>query len=404
MRLLGALLAIMAFTLAVSEVTMRPSPADRLDLALLIGGLIGGTSLVAWVAQGWLRRSASLRLTVLVVALAAAGVTLAGFAVTSALMFVSSHDARLLTVILVLSAGLAVVVSVAVAEPLTSDLGKLARTAASVAAGDLAAQTGIDRPDELGITARAVDAMIAELREVEQQRARLERERQELLAGLGHDLRTPLTALNAAVEALQDGVASDPERYLAAMRRDLEALGHLVEDLFLLARLEAGGLELAEDTVDLVELADEAVEALEPLAARKEILVAVRPDGAVGVVGGAPELRRVIRNLLDNAIRHSPPGGEVVVEVTRADGAAEVRVVDPGPGFPDDFRDRAFERFSRPEPARDRERGGAGLGLAIARGVVEAHRGTIWIEPGPGGRVAFRLPVQERDVARRAPA
>lgn len=404
MRLLGALLALAAVALAVSEITMRPTPADRLHLVWFIGGLVLTAGLVAWLVPRWLRRSGSLRATVLVVALAAAATTLAGITVTSAMMFVSSHDARLLAVILVLSAGLAVVVSLAVAEPLTSDLGKLADAAGEVASGDLDVTTGVSRHDELGATARALDAMIAELREVEQQRARLERERQDLLAGLGHDLRTPLTALNAAVEALQDGVASDPDRYLASMRRDLEALGHLVDDLFLLARLETGGLDVAEDDVDLTELADEAAEALRPLAARHRIRVAVQADGRVAVVGGASELRRVIRNLLDNAIRHSPADSDVVIELETRDGAAEVLVVDSGPGFPDDFRDRAFERFSRPEPARDRASGGAGLGLAIARGLVEAHGGTIWIEPGPGGRVAFRLPAVERDVTPRVPA
>jgi signal transduction histidine kinase len=143
--------------------------------------------------------------------------------------------------------------------------------------------------------------------------------------------------------------------------------------------------------VDVSELADETIEALRPAAARRNVQLALETEGRVRAVGGPEALGRVIRNLVDNAIRHSPAGGRVVVRV-EGNGTALVRVIDDGPGFPDGFLERAFESFARGDEARTRHTGGAGLGLAIAQGFVRAHGGTIWADRGPGGRVSFRVP------------
>ena len=175
------------------------------------------------------------------------------------------------------------------------------------------------------------------------------------------------------------------------MRSDIAALASLVDDLFVLAKLEAGDLEFELVGVDLAELADEAVEALAPTAHRREVTLRVAADGRVPALGSPEALGRVIRNLVDNAVRHAPAGSEVVVRVAGGD-SIEVEVHDEGPGFPEDFLERAFERFERADPSRARATGGAGLGLAIARGFVDAHGGKIWAERGPGGTVAFSLP------------
>ena len=130
-----------------------------------------------------------------------------------------------------------------------------------------------------------------------------------MLSSVGHDLRTPLSALQAALEALIDGVAPDPDRYLRSMQKDVTALSALVEDLFLLSRIEAGRLELSRTPVDLTELADEAIEALAPAAERHGVRMRLVAAGSVPVIGNAVAVGRVIRNLLDNAVRHSPPSG-----------------------------------------------------------------------------------------------
>ena len=168
-------------------------------------------------------------------------------------------------------------------------------------------------------------------------------------------------------------------------------MSHLVDDLFLLATIEAGKLEVPREPVDLAELADDSIEALQPVAGRKDVRLRLETGGSVTVLGGPAALGRVIRNLVDNAIRHAPADSDVVVRVSNGAGAL-VEVEDAGPGFPPDLLDSAFEGFVTGDPARARAAGGAGLGLAIAHGVVTAHGGEIWAAPGPGGRVAFRLP------------
>jgi signal transduction histidine kinase len=144
--------------------------------------------------------------------------------------------------------------------------------------------------------------------------------------------------------------------------------------------------------IDLVELADDAVESLAPTAAAEGVSLQLIADRAVHVVANPMSITRVIRNLIDNAIRHSPPGSSVSVEVTSETGGV-VRVTDDGPGFPPDFRDHAFERFTRADPSRSRLSGGTGLGLAIARRLVEAHGGQIWIDSTQKASVAFAVPV-----------
>jgi signal transduction histidine kinase len=175
------------------------------------------------------------------------------------------------------------------------------------------------------------------------------------------------------------------------MDRDVGVLSSLVDDLFLLSRLEEGSVEMEQKAIDVTELADEAIEVLTPLATSAEVRLELKADRRVVAVGGSEAVSRVLRNLLDNAIRFAPADSAVVVEVCTEDGPM-VRVLDDGPGFDPEFLGEAFERFSRGDPSRERSTGGTGLGLAIARSYIEALNGSIWAEPGPGGCVGFRLP------------
>ena len=175
---------------------------------------------------------------------------------------------------------------------------------------------GLARTDELGHVALAVDRLNTRLGELERERAELEEERTVLLSNISHDLRTPLAALRAAVEALADGVVDDVPRFYRSMERDVEALGALVDDLFLLVRMEDGRLDLDERSLDLAEVADEALEVLAPTAAARRVELELDTAGRVGATGDARALGRVVRNLVDNAIRHAPPGSTVRVEVS----------------------------------------------------------------------------------------
>jgi len=233
--------------------------------------------------------------------------------------------------------------------------------------------------------------MAARLAGLEVERTAARSARQAFLAAVGHDLRTPLTALRAALDAIEDGLAPDPPRYFSAMRADIDAIRRLVDDLFLLARIEGGSLEFERVMTDRAELTDEAVEALTPVAARKRVRLRVRAEDGLLAPVGPSEFSRIIRNLLDNAIRHAPDRSEVVVALAHNEDGVVVRVLDEGEGFDPELRDRLLGGAAGIARPADRG-GGAGLGLAIARGLLDAHGGRIWFESGDGGRVAFWIP------------
>jgi signal transduction histidine kinase len=395
MRLLMALGVAVVLGIALFEVTMQPSADARLQLLVLFLSMAAGTALIGWFLPLVTQRFRSLRTSVIIMGVAAVGAVAIAVGVSARLMFLEPHDLQLLTVVLGFGVGLGVVLATTLARQLTRGLDEIRRSAGRVAAGDLDARTGVDRADELGEAAAAVDRMTERLAQAEAERAATEQSRRHFLAAVGHDLRSPLAALRAAVEALEDGLAPDPDRYLRSMRADVDAMSHLVDDLFLLATIEAGKLDLDRERIDLAELADESIDALRPVAESKNVSLRLDADGGVTADGGAAALGRVIRNLLNNAIRYSPPDAEVVVTVANGTGAT-VTVADGGPGFSGDLVGAAFDEFVTGDPARSRANDGAGLGLAIARGIVAAHGGTIWVESGPGGKVAFEIPAAGR--------
>ena len=318
--------------------------------------------------------------------LAVLGVAMLMIAIAAQSMFINDHDLRLLMWALVPAVLGAAIVAVLMARPVARDASRICDAAMRVADGDLTARTGVRRTDELGEAAAMFDLMVDRLDAVE-------RERSFMLSSISHDLRTPLTALRASVEAIRDGVAADPDMYLSGMERQVRALSALVDDLQLHSRLVSGTVELERARLDLTELADEAMETVRPIAEARHIALLLEASHRVLVDADGPQLARVIRNLLENAIRHAPDDSVVLVQVDELDGRATLRVVDQGPGFPSDFRERAFEPFTRADPARDTRTGTAGLGLSIARGIVIAHGGSIGVGDGPGGIVEMLLPV-----------
>ncbi len=237
----------------------------------------------------------------------------------------------------------------------------------------------------------------------ERERA-LERSRRELVAWVSHDLRTPIAGIRAMVEALDDEVVADPadvRRYHHQLIAEADRLARLVDDLFELSRIEADALQLDLERVPLGELVSDAVGSATAVAHAKGVALNGRVEapvdgtGGPAVAGSAPELSRVVRNLLDNAIRHTPPGGRVDVTVRYDDHQGEVAVRDGCGGIPDDELDRVFDLAYRGDAARTPGGAtGAGLGLAIARGLVDAHHGDIAVHNEQGGcRFTVRLPL-----------
>jgi len=385
------------------ELVMDPAGGDRLEPFLLFAAMALLTLVAIGAMPAFAGRARSLTHTVSAVGIIAAGLISLAVAVGAWRMFLSVHDLHLLGVMLAVAAALSVVFAVGITRSLRDDLAALRRTSDRVAAGDLGVRSGVARADELGGTAAAFDQMIGRLAAAEDQRGHDEQARRTLLAAIGHDLRTPLSALQAAVEALQDGLADDWPRYLRSMSHDIAHLRALVDDLFLLARIEAGELRVDHDMVDLAELADETIEAMGPVANGRSVELRLEAVERVPVHGGPEALGRVMRNLVDNAIRHAPAHSHVLVRVANGDDAT-VEVIDNGPGFGPDLLPTAFDSFTRADPSRSRDTGGTGLGLAIAKGVIEAHGGTIWARPGPGGCVGFRLPTGPNAARQPTPA
>lgn len=390
MKAIVGLLGVVVLGIATFEVTMRPSATERFQIIAIFAAM----ALIAAAVGVFFPRFVafnSLQSSVIAIAVLAVGLVVMSAVLSAALMSFSVHDMTVLIVVLAFGLGLGLMTSVALARPLAKDLEAIRSTAEAVTAGDLSVRTGVARNDELGMAAEAIDEMIVRLDAATRERNRQLTARREFLAAVGHDLRSPLAALQAAIEALEDGLSPDPKRYLGSMRADVDALSHLVDDLFLLSRIESGNLTFDRMPVDIAELADESIEALQPVARRRDVRLQLQAAGRVAAEAGPAEIGRVIRNLVDNAIRFSPSGSKVVVEVTNGEGAV-VTVTDEGPGFPPEMLDKAFEGFVTADPARSRVNGGAGLGLAIARGLVSAHNGSIWAEAGSGGKVVFTLP------------
>ncbi|MDK1018153.1 MAG: HAMP domain-containing sensor histidine kinase [Actinomycetota bacterium] len=391
MRAVLASVAAVLGGLALFEITMQPSSSERVELGVIFV-VMGVTSALAAVFLPIMaRRSRRLITTLFALSLVSLVIAAFGLVVTANRMFFSEHDLILLLVVLGFGLFASLGFALSASTTLSEDLLRMKDTTREVARGDLGARTQVERADEIGQLAQGINEMAERLEEASSARLREEARRRQFFASVGHDLRTPLTSAQVAVEALRDGVAPDPERYYASLQQDLHALNSLVDDLFLLARIQSGDIVFETMSTDITDVADEAIEVLLPVATKRDVALVLDAPSRV-VIDTSPEaVSRVLRNLLDNAVRHAPSGSAVRVEVTDGDGAV-ISVRDDGPGFSREFIGEAFESFSRSDPARDRETGGAGLGLAIAEAFVEALDGEIWADLGPGGTVTFHLP------------
>jgi len=223
-----------------------------------------------------------------------------------------------------------------------------------------------------------------------------ERMRRDLVAAVSHDLRTPITSLRLLTEAIADDVVDEPTRrsYLAQMGTHVNALSALIDDLFELSRLEAGDIAWSLEQVRLDELVGETVDAMRVQADARNVRVSAELPADLESARADPEkLQRVLFNLIQNAIRHTPADGTVVVRAESAGDEVEIEVADSGAGIAAPERERVFEPFFRGGAQAARPADGAGLGLAISRAIVEAHGGRIWLEDAPRGtRVRFSLP------------
>lgn len=408
-RRFGGAASVAVFGLAATAIVAGVVQMTLSDSVRLAGYAIGGATIAGGLAAALLYRlqRRSIVVQAVVAGLAAVLAVIIGVLGASADMFISAHDLHVLLVVLVAAGTVGVIEALVLGDRVAEAgraIGNMARRlgeggpASALVPPDVGrSEGGSSEMASLAAELRATSARLAETRE---QTAALERSRRELVAWVSHDLRTPLAGIRAMVEALEDGVVADPEtvaRYHQTMRREADRLAGLVDDLFELSRIEAGVLGLDLERVALDELVSDAVAGASIAAGAKG--VALR--GAVGepspiVELSTPEMTRVVRNLLDNAIRHTPPGGTIWIEagVDDAGAAAVVSVLDACGGIPAGDLDHVFEMAYRGDAARTPGDGGSGLGLAVARGLVEAHHGDISVRNEASGcRFTVRLPL-----------
>jgi signal transduction histidine kinase len=340
------------------------------------------------------RSGRPLRNRFVVVVATAVGVILASVLATAELMFVSNHDALMVSAIVLAAALVAFRAAQVASSRLVAEVASIRDVLRAVGTGKRDPRAEAGAASELAELAAEANAMIEQLAQEEYRRDAADSASRNLVASISHDLRTPITSLRLMVDAIEDDLvdADNLARYLATMRTHVTALGSMIDDLFELSRLEAGDLEWSMRKVELCELVEETVAAMRVEAEAKGVAVTAELPGLPRPARGDPEkLQRVLFNLIRNAIHHTPADGSVTVRAEAAGEWVEVEVADTGEGIPTEERDSIFEPFVRGEASRPQ--GGAGLGMAISRAIVEAHGGRIWLADSEAGtRVRFVIP------------
>lgn len=333
-------------------------------------------------------RSMLLRLLIVV---GATVVSIAGATIAiAAQMYISEHDLVVLCWVIGAAAVVSLVVAAVVGAGITRSSIRLRSTARAIGDGQI-----VLPEDYAGLE---FAALARELAETSQRLARsreevttLDQSRRRLVAGISHDLRTPLAALRAMAESLEDGVAEEPARYHRQIRLQAETLASMVDDLFELSKIQSGTLSLTLEPVSLFDLVSDTVADLHPVAATRSITLTESRTGNLTLFGDARELSRAIGNLLMNAIEHSPPNSEILISARETeDEHVALSVVDAGGGIPEEDLGKIFDAGWRGTPSRTPSptfdmSAGAGLGLAIVAGIVEAHSGGVTVHNVPGG-------------------
>lgn len=359
-------------------------------LSALLVGIVG-------IAAAWLLRSRALSVHLAIVAVVAAIAPYAGLIAITRQMFLSEHDLAVATWVgsagAVVSVLVAVVLGVAIARwsgVLQDNVRRLGKDADAVE---------LPRgPREFRELSGALDEARNDLAASRERERLLDQSRRDLVSWVSHDLRTPLAGIRAIAEALEDGMAVDTKRYLRQMRHDVDRMTTMVDDLFELSKLHSGVVVPRLEDVTLRDLVSEAIASADPVARASRVSIAGHVEDGVRVTADPAALSRALSNLVMNAIRHTPAEGVVEVSAATVPGAIELSVTDGCGGIPDEDMPRLFDVGWRGTSARTPGDGigaRAGLGLAIVRGIVEAHRGDVSVEnlqAASGCRFRIRLP------------
>jgi signal transduction histidine kinase len=368
--------------------------SPQVQVVLIAAGCTGAVGTLG-VAAIWLLRRASLRLSLQAASVIPVLAVVAGTLGTANAMFISGHDLGVVVMVCVVAGLVAFGFSWLLGRQVEVSSLALRQAARSLGQED----SGFSAPDgpmaaELAALSRELAATARTLQESRERERRIEQSRRELVAWVSHDLRTPLAGLQAMAESLQDGIAADPARYHRQIHAEATRLCAMVEDLFELSRIQSGTLSLSLDPVDAGDLVSDMVASMEPLARARGVRLGGQAASPLLLQADARELSRALANLVTNAIRHTPENGRVRVAATAEAGGVLLTVADGCGGIPEADLPSVFDLAWRGTPARTPGAGGgAGLGLAIVRGIAEAHHGQVSVvNAGDGCRFEIRLP------------
>jgi signal transduction histidine kinase len=300
--------------------------------------------------------------------------------------------------LLLFAGGISITFGFFLSHAITSELKELVRGAERISNGDFSTRVPVTGNDEIAQLSKAFNQMSSRLEQAAIVEKNLESARRNLVAWASHDLRTPLTTIRAMLDAIIDDVVTDPEtvnRYLRQSQREIERMSVLINDLFELAQLDAGYKDFDCEWITVSDLVSDILEGFTAKAKSLNIQLSGHVDSDADTLWAAPDkLSRILDNLVSNALRYTGPGGEVHVEATSSDGNIQFKVRDTGAGIPENEIDLIFDRFYRGEKSRvrdEKDQAGVGMGLAIVKGLVEAHNGSIEVASMPGEGTTFLL-------------
>ncbi len=396
------LLGALAVTIFAGATLIGVPTTDLPAVALLLAGAGGGGGALALVLvrPAVLGRLGGVRAQLvgagLIGSLLLLGMMLAG----AQAMFISGHDFVIVLTMLLFAAVLSVGFSLLCAAPMANRIERVRHGTSLLAEGKLQTKIPVEGHDEISGLATDFNRMASALDEAKEHEKASEQSRRDLIASVSHDLRTPLASTRALIEAVADGIATDPDteaRYLQSARGELAHLSRLVDDLFELARIDAGVLKLTLEEASLRDLASDTLSSFQAQAKQQGVRLVGEVEREVDpVLANPPKLQRVLHNLISNALHHTPTDGTILLRAVPQQDKVQIEVSDTGEGIASEDLPHVFERSFRGEESRTRPEqnaAGAGLGLAIARGLIEAHGGEIhaYSQPGKGSRFRFTL-------------
>lgn len=370
--------------------------------AMLMMGIVTTITAYGVYRAGLLSWMRSLRWTLLLITVFTVAIVMVNTWLLARLMFIDSHYLSIMSIVLIFATLSAISFGFFISKTRIDRLSKLSRASEQVGEGMLETRIDVVGNDEIAQLTNRFNEMAHALESVDEQKRLLEKTRRDLIAWVSHDLRTPLTSMRVMLEALSDGVIADDEtrqRYLNSSLAEIEHLSHLINDLFEMAQLDVGHLQLDYQPASIHDLVSDTIGAMNEKARKKNIRLEGHVDSTIGLVRMAPDkIQRVLYNLVTNAITYTPSGETVRITATETNDAIQINVFNSGVFIESEALPTLFERFYRGEKSRAQMEGaerGTGLGLAIARGFIEAHGGHIWAssEKDRGTTFSFTIPI-----------